>query len=81
MYPNSEALQVALQDIAAALGHAFGTHGEAWNGFCAAVKTGKLSRDTSIRLANAHVAREAALMADAMGGLANARFPVLEDAS
>jgi Phosphotransferase enzyme family len=37
-----------------------------------------LDRQTAIRLANAHVTRDAALMADAMGGLAKTRFAGLE---
>lgn len=67
------------QDIAAALGREFGSHAEAWEAFAAAVQSGTLARETAIRLANAHVAREAALMSDAMGGLAAARFAVLEE--
>jgi prepilin-type processing-associated H-X9-DG protein len=37
-----------------------------------------LSKETAIRLANAHVTREAALMADAMGGLAKTGFAGME---
>ena len=39
---------------------------------------GGLTRETAIRLTHAHVTREAALMADAMGGLAKTGFAGLE---
>lgn len=66
-------------EIGAALGQDFAEHAEAWAAYCAAVKDGTLDRGTAIRLANSHVTREAALMADAMGGLAKTRFASLSD--
>lgn len=71
--------EAARREIAAALEQEFSSHAEAWDAYCAAVKAGALAHPTAIRLANAHVAREAALMADAMGNLAAARFAVLEE--
>lgn len=65
-------------EIGAALARSFASHAEAWTTYCAAVKDGTLAFPTAIRLANAHVTRDAALMADAMGGLATARFAELE---
>ncbi|NBU84938.1 MAG: phosphotransferase family protein [Sphingomonadaceae bacterium] len=64
-------------EISAALGQNFTSHAEAWMAYCAAVKAGSLNRETAIRLANAYVTRDAALIADAMGGLATTRFAPL----
>ncbi len=71
-------LEAGRQEIGAALAQDFADHATAWMAYCAAVKAGTLDRATAIRLANAHVTREAALMADAMGGLAKTRFARLE---
>jgi hypothetical protein len=65
-------------EIAAVLGQNFADHASAWAAYCEAVKSGTLDRVAAIRLANAHVTREATLMADAMGGLANVGFAPLE---
>jgi aminoglycoside phosphotransferase len=65
-------------EIGVALGREFADHGDAWAAYCDAVKAGTLNTQTAIQLANAHVTREAALMADAMGGLAKVGFAGLE---
>jgi hypothetical protein len=65
-------------EIGAALGAEFADHAAARAAYCEAVQTGTLNRQTAIRLANAHVTREAALMAGAMGGLAKTGFAGLE---
>jgi hypothetical protein len=65
-------------EIAAALGQEFARHADAWAALCRAIETQTLPRSTAIRLINTHVTREAALMADAMGGMANTRFAPLE---
>jgi hypothetical protein len=64
-------------EIGAALGVEFADHVGAWSGYCEAVEGGTLDRSAAICLANAHVTREAALMADAMGGLAKTGFATL----
>ncbi len=66
------------REISAALGTEFASHASAWKAYCDAVKSGTIARTTAIRLINAHVSREAALMADAMGGLAKTRFAPLD---
>jgi aminoglycoside phosphotransferase len=65
-------------EISAALGQDFADYTKAWAAYCEVVKSGQLDMGSAIRLANAHVTREAALMADAMGGLANVGFAPLE---
>ena len=64
--------------ISAALGRDFVDHAAAWAGFCAAIEAGTLSRETAIRLCHGHVARDALLMADATGSLAQTRFAPLD---
>jgi hypothetical protein len=48
------------------------------SGLPRSARNDELNTTTAIRLANAHVTREAALMADAMGGLAKTGFAGLE---
>jgi aminoglycoside phosphotransferase len=48
------------------------------SGLPRSARNDELDRETAIRLANTHVTREAALMADAMGGLAKTGFAPLE---
>lgn len=67
-------LETERLEIEAVLGRAFATHKDSWEAYCRAVQTGSIDRETAITLINAHVTREAALMADAMGGLAKTRF-------
>lgn len=67
-------LEAERREIGAALNMSFENHGAAWRAYCEQVRAGTLSRETAIRLINAHVTREAALMADAMGSLAKTRF-------
>ena len=65
-------------EINAALGTDFVDCDAAWAAFCEAVQAGTCDPSAAIRLCNVHEARHAALMADAMGGLALARFAALE---
>jgi aminoglycoside phosphotransferase len=65
-------------EIGAALCSDFADHASAWKAFCEAVRTGALDSAKAYQLANAHVARESTLMADAMGGLATTEFAALE---
>ncbi|MFC4295824.1 phosphotransferase family protein [Novosphingobium tardum] len=71
-------LEAERTEIAAALGGDYATHAEAWTAYCQAVRTGAIDIAVAIRIANAHVTREAALMADAMGALAKVGFAPLE---
>lgn len=64
-------------EIEAVLGTAFTDYRAAWAAFGKAVADGGLATDAAIILCNAHEAREAALMADAMGGLAQTKFAPL----
>ena len=66
------------QEIETALDERFDDHRTAWTAFRDAVATGGIATDTAIILCNAHETREAALMADAMGGLADTKFAALE---
>ena len=66
------------REIEAALGSDFLDHAAAWSAFRAAVADERIATGPAIRLCNAHEAREAALMADAMGGLADTKFAPLE---
>jgi hypothetical protein len=65
-------------EIEAALGRDFADHAAAWSAFHDAVAADRIAIDRAIILCNAHEAREAALMADAMGGLAATKFAALE---
>ena len=65
-------------EIEAALGRSFATHEDSWAAYCQAVQYRSIDRETAIALINAHVTREAALMADAMGGLAKTGFAPLD---
>lgn len=64
-------------EIGAALGRDFADQPGAWAAYCEAVQAGALPQDVAIRLVNAHVTRDARLMADAMGGLASIGFAPL----
>lgn len=64
--------------ISAALDGDFADHATAWAGLCATIEAGKLPREAAIRLCHGHVAREALLMADAMGSLARTGFAPLD---
>lgn len=66
------------REIEAALGCDFADHGAAWAAFSGAVSTGRIATETAIIMCNAHETREAALMADAMGGLAGTKLAPLE---
>tara|TARA_R110002124_G_scaffold138073_1_gene301331 strand:- start:1687 stop:3060 length:1374 start_codon:yes stop_codon:yes gene_type:complete len=65
-------------ELETALGKEFNDHASAWSAFREAVAAGRLEKDRAIILCNAHEMREAALMADAMGGLAATKFAALE---
>lgn len=65
------------QEISAVLSTEFATYAKAWEALCEAIRNRTRDRPTAIRLINAHVTREAALMADAMGGLAKTGFAPL----
>ena len=65
-------------EISTALDQNFATAEEAWSTLSDQVKAGALDFTTALRLCNGRVARDAALLADAMGGLAQTRFPPLE---
>jgi len=74
--PGFAAAEVA--ELAAALGTPFATLAEARAALGAAVRAGTIDQGTAIRLCHAGVARDSALMADAMGGLAHTRFAPLD---
>jgi aminoglycoside phosphotransferase len=66
------------REIEAALGLRFDDHAAAWTAFCDQVAGGRIAAAAAITLCNAHETREAALMADAMGGIAATKFAPLE---
>lgn len=66
------------REIEAALGLEFEDHAAAWKAFCDEVAGDRIAMTSAIILCNAHETREAALMADAMGGLAATKFAPLE---
>jgi prepilin-type processing-associated H-X9-DG protein len=70
-------LEAERREIGEALDHEFALHADAWAALCGAIAARTLSFATAIRLINAHVTREAALMTDAMGGLARTQFAPL----
>lgn len=74
--PGFDAAEKA--EISTALDQNFATAEEAWIALSDQVKAGTLDFTTALRLCNGRVARDAALLADAMGGLAQTRFPPLE---
>lgn len=65
------------REIEAALGRPFSDYRTAWAEFCKAVADDQIASETAIVLCNAHEVRDAALMADAMGGLAQTQFASL----
>ncbi|WP_260582909.1 hypothetical protein [Sphingopyxis sp. PET50] len=65
-------------EIEAALALVFPDCRTAWAAFRDAVAEGRIATDAAIILCNAHEVREAALMADAMGGLAPTKFAPLQ---
>jgi aminoglycoside phosphotransferase len=65
-------------EIESALGRDFATHAAAWSAFRDEVAGDRIATGPAIILCNAHETREAALMADAMGGLADTKFAPLE---
>ena len=65
-------------EIEAALGREFTDHAAAWAAFGDTVADDLIATGSAIILCNAHEAREAALMADAMGGLAETKFAPLD---
>lgn len=65
-------------EIEAALALEFADYRAAWGAFRDAVAGDRIATDTAIILCNAHETREAALMADAMGGLADTKFAPLQ---
>lgn len=65
-------------EINALLGTCHREHAMAWTAFCHAVRMGSVEPTSAVRLCQAHVSREAALMADSMGALADAGFAALE---
>ena len=65
-------------ELETALNQEFADHAAAWSAFCKCVAGGSIAIDRAIVLCNAHETREAALMADAMGGLAATTFAALE---
>lgn len=69
---------VEKSELERALGEEFNDHAAAWSAFREAVAAGRIEKDGAIILCNAHEMREAALMADAMGGLAATKFAALE---
>ena len=66
------------QEIEAALGLEFANHAAAWSAFRDEVAGDRIATERAIILCNAHETRDAALMADAMGGLADTKFAPLE---
>lgn len=65
-------------EIETALGLQFADYRTAWAAFRDAVAGDRIATDAAIILCNAHETREAALMADAMGGLADTKFAPLQ---
>ncbi|HMO76834.1 MAG TPA: phosphotransferase family protein [Sphingopyxis sp.] len=65
-------------EIEAALALGFTDYRAAWTAFRDAVAGGRIATDAAIILCNAHEVREAALMADAMGGIAQTKFAPLQ---
>jgi len=65
-------------EIEAVLGRTFDNYQAAWTAYCEAAAAGTISAEAAIILCHAHVTREAALMADAMGGLAQTKFAPLQ---
>ncbi len=65
-------------EIEAALKGAFDDYHAAWSAYRAAVAEGRIGTEAAIILCHAHVTRDAALMADAMGGLAQTKFAPLQ---
>lgn len=64
-------------ELADALGRRFADIGDARRALADAVRTGGIDRATAIRLCHAEAVRDAALMADAMGGLAQTKLAPL----
>lgn len=69
---------VQKQEIEAAMGYDFPDYAAAWAAFCNAVAGDHIASETAIILCNAQEVRDAALMADAMGGLAQTRFSAID---
>jgi len=65
-------------EIEAALALEFASYRAAWDAFRDAVAGDRIAIDAAIILCNARETREAALMADAMGGLADTKFGPLQ---
>jgi aminoglycoside phosphotransferase len=65
-------------EIEAALALEFADYRTAWTAFRDAVAGDRIATGAAIILCNAHETREAALMADAMGGLADTKFAPLQ---
>lgn len=65
-------------EIEAALAQGFADYRIAWAAFRDAIAGDRIATDAAIILCNAHETREAALMADAMGGLADTKFAPLQ---
>jgi len=65
-------------EIEAALGRRFADHAAAWSALGDAVAEDQIAPGPAIILCNAHEVREAALMADAMGGLAETKLAPLD---
>lgn len=65
-------------ELSAALGRDFPDHGAAWSAFCQAVSDGGIETEAAIILCNARAVRDAALLADAMGGLAETKLAPLD---
>ena len=65
-------------EIETALALEFADYRAAWTAFRDAVAGERIATDAAIILCNAHETREAALMADAMGGLADTKFAPLQ---
>ncbi|KTE25039.1 MULTISPECIES: phosphotransferase family protein [unclassified Sphingopyxis] len=66
------------REIEAALGLDFASHAAAWSAFRDEVAGDRIATERAIILCNAHETRDAALLADAMGGLAGTKFAPLE---
>lgn len=66
------------REIETAMGVDFADHPAAWAAFRDAVAGDRIAPESAIIVCNAHETREAALMADAMGGLADTQFAPLE---
>jgi hypothetical protein len=65
-------------EIEAALALEFADYRTAWTAFRDAVAGDRIATGAAIILCNAHETREAALMADALGGLADTKFAPLQ---